>query len=189
MISSSAAVDIENFERKSLNNLLLKSKGAPYEEALRRIINQKLYVPEISESRAGIERNGEEQTRYHMSEKNRDRKDDVSSNNYHLSNMREGHEKRQDNSNGRATHSSSSSLQNQRQAESSRVRSVGVLEQHNYGKNNKERQSESAFRAGVSSSMQEFQYWLNNNKDGDTQNEYQVWSMYKLIYVRMYECI
>jgi hypothetical protein len=173
MISpSSTAVDIENFERNSLNNLLLKSKGAPYEEALRRIINQKLYITEKTENKIGLEQRNSEET--HTTKKIGDRKDVASNINYHTSNLREGHEKKQDNLNKKITHSSSSSPQNQRLSESSKGKSVGDLEQHSYSQNELDKRSESAFRAGVSSSMQEFQYWLHNNRDGDAQNEFQV---------------
>ena len=51
---SSTASEIEKFERISLNNLLLKCKGAPYEDALRRIIKQKL-ADNFSKAKAGDE--------------------------------------------------------------------------------------------------------------------------------------
>lgn len=167
MASSSTAMDIENFERTSLNNLLIKSKGAPYEEALRRIINQKLYITEKSDNRIGIKQSHIEEM--HISERISDGKD-ASSNNYcQMSNIREGHEKKHDNFNRKITHSSSSPLPLQSQ------RSEGISEQHSYSQSQLDKQSESAFRAGVSSSMQEFQYWLHNNRDnGDNQNELQV---------------
>lgn len=41
-MKTSTSRELETFERVSLNKLLLKSRGAPYEEALRRIIKQKL---------------------------------------------------------------------------------------------------------------------------------------------------
>jgi hypothetical protein len=174
MISpSSTAVDIEKFERNSLNNLLLKSKGAPYEEALRRIINQKLYITDLTENKTGLEQRNTEET--NITTKFGDRKDVASKINYYTSNPREGHEKKQDNFNRKTTHSSSSSPQNQRLTESFESKSVGDLDQHSYSQNELDKQSESAFRAGVSSSMQEFQYWLHNNRTGgDAQNEFQV---------------
>jgi hypothetical protein len=166
-------VGIEIFERNSLNNLLLKSKGAPYEEVFRRIINQKLYISEKSENRIGLRQSDTEET--FPTERIRDKKDVASNNNHQMSNMREGHEKKQDNFNRKTTHSSSSSPQNQRLTESFESKSVGDLDQHSYSQNELDKQSESAFRAGVSSSMQEFQYWLHNNRTGgDAQNEFQV---------------
>lgn len=42
MEESSDREEIATYERISLNNLLLKSKGAPYEDALRRIIEVRL---------------------------------------------------------------------------------------------------------------------------------------------------
>jgi hypothetical protein len=176
VVSSSTAMDIENFERTSLNNLLIKSKGAPYEEALRRIINQKLYITDKPENRIGTEQSRIEET--HIPERISDRKDVASNNHYQMSNIREGHEKKHDNFNRKTTHSSSSPLplQSQRSVESSNGRSEGISEQHSYSQSQLDKQSESAFRAGVSSSMQEFQYWLHNNRDnGDNQNELQVY--------------
>ena len=58
---SSTASEIEKFERISLNNLLLKCKGAPYEDALRRIIKQKL-ADNFLKAKAGdeVRENGRE---------------------------------------------------------------------------------------------------------------------------------
>ena len=63
-MSCCSSREVETLERVSLSKLLLKSRGAPYEEALRRIIKQKLsanllesrhHFGEVCDSRRGLE--------------------------------------------------------------------------------------------------------------------------------------
>jgi hypothetical protein len=149
--SSSSSTAIEKFERNSLNNLLLKSAGAPYEEALKRLIKQKLNDRSFQDGAVRkdipfeIEKNhGDNVTRSSGSTSNLTRSSSLSSEQRHP-------------------------IQGDRDARHS-DRQMDM----NSGVSDQKQQGSARIRAGEAASMHEFQRWLQDNRDVNVHDEDQV---------------